>query len=211
MLLSFTFATSHLICTCPRCIAWWALWGLAGGWPTVAGQAAFKPAAFYRGMLLPLCQSACTLRKATIIASVLAKTSIPVLHSSVALLKLAQLDYSGVNSLFIRCVPVPSLPAVKPKGCTAAHNSPMIDPVHSLSAECCSTRSTRCRTEYLTHSSATSGASRLHTLYLCKFYVSLPNCSNALIASYTMGGGVAVAQPRTQAEAQSQCCGTSRC
>ena len=65
-------------------------------------KAAFKPAAFYRGMLLPLCDSACTLRKATIIASIVAKTSIPVLHSSVAILKLCQADYSGVNSLFIR-------------------------------------------------------------------------------------------------------------
>ena len=65
-------------------------------------KAAFKPAAFYRGLLLPLCGSGCSLRKATIFASVLAKTSIPMLHSSVALMKLAQMHYSGVSSLFIR-------------------------------------------------------------------------------------------------------------
>ena len=65
-------------------------------------KAAFKPAAFYRGLLLPLCSTGCSLRKATIFASVVAKTSIPMLHSSVALMKLAQMQYSGVSSLFIR-------------------------------------------------------------------------------------------------------------
>jgi len=65
-------------------------------------KATFKPAAFYRGLLLPLCSTGCTLRKATIFASVLAKVSIPLLHSSVALMKLAQMRYSGVTSLFIR-------------------------------------------------------------------------------------------------------------
>ena len=125
-----------------------------------AAQACFKPGAFYRGIIIPLCQSVrcqpdppvlfccrrhaaeaphsdlahpqaapsrptaftngttlcaapprsqwyaacshaqgtCTLQKAVIIASVLAKTSIPVLHSAVALTKLAQLEfYSPVN------------------------------------------------------------------------------------------------------------------
>jgi essential nuclear protein 1 len=39
-------------------------------------KALFKPAAFYKGILLPLCQSqTCTLREATIIGSVLAKVS----------------------------------------------------------------------------------------------------------------------------------------
>lgn len=41
-------------------------------------KAAFKPAAFFRGILLPLCSSSCSLRKAVIFASVVAKTSIPV-------------------------------------------------------------------------------------------------------------------------------------
>ena len=37
-------------------------------------KALFKPAAFYKGILLPLCQSqSCSLREATIIGSVLAK------------------------------------------------------------------------------------------------------------------------------------------
>ena len=47
-------------------------------------------------------QDNCTLREAAIVASVLARTKIPVLHSSAALLRIAEMDYSGPNSLFIR-------------------------------------------------------------------------------------------------------------
>lgn len=66
-------------------------------------KATYKPAAFYKGLLLPLCQSrSCTLREAVILTSVLQRTSIPVLHSSAALLKLAQMPYSGTTSFFIR-------------------------------------------------------------------------------------------------------------
>jgi hypothetical protein len=66
-------------------------------------KALFKPAAFFKGILLPLCESRnCTLREAIIIGSVLAKNSIPMLHSAAALLKIAEMDYSGANSIFIR-------------------------------------------------------------------------------------------------------------
>jgi len=63
----------------------------------------FKPGSFFKGLLLPLCEGGdCSLREAAIIGSVLLKVSIPVLHSSVALLKLAEMEYSGANSIFIR-------------------------------------------------------------------------------------------------------------
>jgi essential nuclear protein 1 len=66
-------------------------------------KALFKPAAFFKGVLLPLCEdSNCTLREAIIIGSVLAKNSIPMLHSAAALLKLAEMKYTGANSIFIR-------------------------------------------------------------------------------------------------------------
>ncbi|CAG0898277.1 unnamed protein product [Cyprideis torosa] len=66
-------------------------------------KALFKPGAFMKGILLPLCESGtCTLREAIIVGSVLAKNSIPVLHSSAAMLKLAELNYSGANSVFLR-------------------------------------------------------------------------------------------------------------
>lgn len=66
-------------------------------------KALFKPAAFFKGILLPLCESRnCTLREAIIIGSILAKKSIPMLHSAAALLKIAEMEYSGANSIFIR-------------------------------------------------------------------------------------------------------------
>ena len=68
-------------------------------------KALFKPAAFYKGLLLPLAQSGrCTLREATIIGSVLAKVSIPGNHSAAALLRLAEMPYSGSTSLFVRVI-----------------------------------------------------------------------------------------------------------
>jgi essential nuclear protein 1 len=57
-------------------------------------KAIYKPAAFFRGLLLPLAAD-CTAREAMILASILSKISIPVLHASVALLKLASMPYSG--------------------------------------------------------------------------------------------------------------------
>lgn len=63
----------------------------------------FKPAAFFKGILLPLCEAGnCTLREAIILASVLAKSSIPMLHSAAAILKIAEMDYNGANSIFLK-------------------------------------------------------------------------------------------------------------
>ncbi|KAK9477098.1 Bystin-domain-containing protein [Lipomyces japonicus] len=64
----------------------------------------YKPAAFFKGFLFPLCESGtCTLKEAVIVGSVLSKVSIPALHSSAALLRLADMEtYSGANSLFMR-------------------------------------------------------------------------------------------------------------
>ncbi|KAK1925808.1 Bystin-domain-containing protein [Papiliotrema laurentii] len=65
-------------------------------------KALYKPAPFFKGILFPLCETACSLKEAAIVASVLSKVSVPVLHSAAALLRLASMDYSGPNSLFIR-------------------------------------------------------------------------------------------------------------
>lgn len=64
----------------------------------------YKPAAFFKGILLPLCQSdeSCTLREAAILCSILREHSIPPLHAAAGLLKIAEMDYNGVNSLFLR-------------------------------------------------------------------------------------------------------------
>ncbi|KAJ3302231.1 hypothetical protein HDU93_006745, partial [Gonapodya sp. JEL0774] len=66
-------------------------------------KALFKPAAFFKGLLLPLLEEGnCTLKEAAIIGSVLSKVSIPVLHSAACLLKIAEMEYTGPNSIFIR-------------------------------------------------------------------------------------------------------------
>lgn len=62
----------------------------------------YKPGAFFKGFLLPLVDSHCTVREATIAASVLAKVSVPVLHSSVALTQLVQRDFKPAATVFIR-------------------------------------------------------------------------------------------------------------
>lgn len=68
-------------------------------------KALFKPGAWFKGILLPLCESGtCTLREAIIIGSILTKCSIPVLHSSAAMLKLAEMEYNGANSIFLRLI-----------------------------------------------------------------------------------------------------------
>ncbi|XP_068125582.1 bystin [Hyperolius riggenbachi] len=66
-------------------------------------KALFKPGAWFKGILIPMCESGvCTLREAVIIGSVLTKCSIPVLHSSAAMLKIAEMEYNGANSIFLR-------------------------------------------------------------------------------------------------------------
>ena len=61
----------------------------------------YKPAAFFKGILLPLAQS-CTLRDAIILSSILNKNTIPLLHSSVAILKLCDMAYNTQTELFIK-------------------------------------------------------------------------------------------------------------
>lgn len=65
-------------------------------------KSVYKPAAFFKGILLPLLQDNCTLREAAIVASALQRVSIPSHHSAVAIHKLAGLEYSGASSIFIK-------------------------------------------------------------------------------------------------------------
>lgn len=53
-------------------------------------------------MLIYFQSGTCTLREAIIIGSVIAKNSIPMLHSAAAILKLAEMDYNGATSIFLR-------------------------------------------------------------------------------------------------------------
>ncbi|KAB0796720.1 hypothetical protein PPYR_10781 [Photinus pyralis] len=66
-------------------------------------KALYKPGSFMKGFLLPLLESGtCTLREAIIIGSVISQNSIPMLHSSATLLKIAEMDYTSANSIFLR-------------------------------------------------------------------------------------------------------------
>lgn len=75
-------------------------------------KATYKPAAFFKGFLFPLVISGtCTLREAHIISSVLARVSIPVLHSAAALMRLTEIaaeqssaatEGGGATNIFIR-------------------------------------------------------------------------------------------------------------
>lgn len=62
----------------------------------------YKPGAFFKGFLFPLVDSSCSVREATIASSVLAKASVPVLHSSVALSQLTQREFKPSTTVFIR-------------------------------------------------------------------------------------------------------------
>lgn len=75
-------------------------------------KALYKPASFFKGLLFPLVESGtCTLREAQIISSVLARVSVPVLHSAVAIHRLCEVaaeqmsenvEAGGATNIFIR-------------------------------------------------------------------------------------------------------------
>ncbi|CAB3403592.1 unnamed protein product [Caenorhabditis bovis] len=68
-------------------------------------KAMYKPAAFFKGLIIPLCESGtCTLREAVIFSSVLTKVPIPMFHAAAAMLKIAELEYTGSNSVFLRAL-----------------------------------------------------------------------------------------------------------
>lgn len=64
-------------------------------------KALFKPAAFFKGVLLPIVDD-CSSREAVIIGSILAKVSIPSFHSSAALIKLTENEYDIGTGYFIK-------------------------------------------------------------------------------------------------------------
>jgi essential nuclear protein 1 len=66
-------------------------------------KALFKPAAFYKGFLLPLCNEGdCTLREALAVGAVLQKMHLPPLPTAVTIVKISQLPYTPANGLFLR-------------------------------------------------------------------------------------------------------------
>ena len=67
-------------------------------------KALYKPAAFYKGVLIPLCEDRPTVKEATIVASVIAKKSVPAVHSAACLMKILNMPYYGTHSIVIRAI-----------------------------------------------------------------------------------------------------------
>jgi essential nuclear protein 1 len=75
-------------------------------------KALYKPSAFFKGVVFPmLTDGTCTQREAVIVASVVAKVSVPVLHSAAALHRLCEIaaeqmssdpDAAGPCNIFIK-------------------------------------------------------------------------------------------------------------
>ena len=51
----------------------------------------YRPAAFFKGIILPLAQESCSTKEAVIIGGLVKKVSLPVLHAGVALIKLCEI------------------------------------------------------------------------------------------------------------------------
>ncbi|PSN65759.1 Bystin-domain-containing protein [Corynespora cassiicola Philippines] len=61
-------------------------------------KALYKPSAFFKGVIFPMISEGCSQREATIVASVVAKVSVPVLHSAAALHRLCELAAEQMSS-----------------------------------------------------------------------------------------------------------------
>mmetsp|Transcript_4451 Transcript_4451/g.10217 ORF Transcript_4451/g.10217 Transcript_4451/m.10217 type:complete len:426 (-) Transcript_4451:51-1328(-) len=65
-------------------------------------KALFKPAGFFKGVLLPLASESCTLREAVILSAVLSKASIPPMHAAATVLRLCVMTpWYGTTSILM--------------------------------------------------------------------------------------------------------------
>jgi essential nuclear protein 1 len=65
----------------------------------------YKPGAFFKGIVLPICESTdCTQKEASIICSVIIRHHIPILHACAAMLRIAEMNYSCVCSIFLNAL-----------------------------------------------------------------------------------------------------------
>lgn len=63
----------------------------------------YKPGAFYKGIILPLCEDSAetTLREAVIISSIIKKSHVPMMHSAATMLKIAEMPYGPARCVFL--------------------------------------------------------------------------------------------------------------
>eukprot|EP00921_Rhytidocystis_pertsovi_P012775 GHVQ01020755.1.p1 GENE.GHVQ01020755.1~~GHVQ01020755.1.p1 ORF type:complete len:511 (+),score=82.28 GHVQ01020755.1:75-1607(+) len=64
-------------------------------------KAMFKPAAWFKGILLPLVLDGCTLREVVIVGSILHKISVPVLHAGAALIRMCDIEPWEHNTAYL--------------------------------------------------------------------------------------------------------------
>lgn len=65
-------------------------------------KALFKPAAFFKGIVLPLASESCTLREVVILSSVLSKTTVPAMHVAATLVRLCVMSpWYGTTSVLM--------------------------------------------------------------------------------------------------------------
>jgi essential nuclear protein 1 len=68
-------------------------------------KSCFQPPAFYKGLIIPLCEGGdCTLLESQIVCSAIKKSTLPAMHSSAALHLLCQMEYSTTTQLFIKTI-----------------------------------------------------------------------------------------------------------
>ena len=65
----------------------------------------YRPASFYKGLVLPLCKDKkFSLKRASIISSIISKCSIPLLSSSAAVIFLTKLEFTSPRGLIIKAI-----------------------------------------------------------------------------------------------------------
>lgn len=65
-------------------------------------KALFKPAAFFKGIVLPMAAESCTLREVCVLGSVLARASVPPMHAAAAIVRLCVLTpWFGTTSILL--------------------------------------------------------------------------------------------------------------
>lgn len=107
-------------------------------WQSLCWQSLNRAINHVQGLLLPLCQSGdCNLREAVIVSSVLKRVSLPVLHSAAALLRIADMAYSGTNSFFIRVL-LDKKYALPYRVVSALHLFQLWSVLYYCAARCCS-------------------------------------------------------------------------
>ncbi|KAL0486810.1 bystin [Acrasis kona] len=67
-------------------------------------KACSQPPAFFKGIVIPLCEQDCTLQEAVMVCSAVKKSHLPSMHSSAALHLLCQMPFTSITQLFIKTI-----------------------------------------------------------------------------------------------------------